>query len=150
MKRFFIQPATKDHQLTIKALVREAGINPMGLKWQRFLVAVDEADNAIGCGQVKPHRDGSLELASIAVTRSWRRQGIANALIEELIKQHPYPLWLTCMSHLIPFYEPFGFVEMTERKQMPPYFRRVVRLFPIYARLASVTGYLAVMMMQVG
>lgn len=143
-----IQSATKAHQTAVKALIRTAGINPMGLKWQRFLVAVDEADNVIGCGQVKPHRDGSLELASIAVAREWRKQGIASALIEELITQHPHPLWLTCMSHLISFYAPFGFVEMTDRQQMPSYFRRAVRLFPIYARLASVNGYLAVMVNQ--
>lgn len=117
----------------------------MGLKWQRFLVALDENGQVIGCGQVKPHRDGSLELASIAVARSWRRQGIASALIKALIKQQAQPLWLTCMSHLVPFYEPFGFVETQDRKQMPAYFRRVLWIFPVFARFSSAKGYLAVM-----
>ena len=97
MKQYSIQTATKAHQSAIKALIRDAGINPMGLKWERFWVAVDAAGNLIGCGQVKPHRDGSRELASIAVAREWRRQGIARELIEMLVEQHPLPLWLTCM-----------------------------------------------------
>ena len=117
----------------------------MGLKWQRFLVALDEAENVIGCGQVKPHRDGSQELASIAVVRKWRNQGIARAIIQELVYLHPLPLWLTCISRLVPFYEQFGFVEVAETQQMPSYFRWSVRLFAIYAKLTSVDGYLAVM-----
>ena len=146
--RYYIQPATKEHQPAIKALINDAGINPMGLKWARFLVALDNDGALIGCGQVKPHRDGSRELASIAVVREWRNQGIARAIIQELSQQHPLPLWLTCMSRLVPFYKPFGFVEMTDRKQMPPYFRRAVQFFPIYARLMSVQGYLAVMVKE--
>ncbi|MBE2224498.1 MAG: GNAT family N-acetyltransferase [Anaerolineae bacterium] len=146
MKNFSIQPATEAHQPAIKALIRTVGINPMGLKWQRFLVALDESGTVIGCGQVKPHGDGSRELASIAVVSEWRNQGIARAIIEALIAQHPLPLWLTCMSRLVVFYEQFGFVEVDNRHQMPPYFRRVTKLFPLYARLTSVNGYLAVMM----
>ena len=42
----------------------------------------------------------------------------------------------------------FGFVEMADRKQMPPYFRRAVQFFPLYARLMSVQGYLAVMVKE--
>ncbi len=140
-----IQPASRKHQKAIKDLIREVGINPMGLKWQRFLVALDKAENVIGCGQVKPHRDGSRELASIAVVHQWRNQGVAKAIIQELVELQPLPLWLTCMSRLIPFYEQFGFVEVAETREMPPYFRWSVRLFPIYRRLASVDGYLAVM-----
>ena len=111
------------------------------------MVAVAENGAVIGCGQVKPHRDGSQELASIAVVGSWRKQGVARAIIDALTTQHALPLWLTCISRLVPFYEQFGFVEITEREQMPAYFRRVVWLFPVFAKLASVKGYLAVMVM---
>jgi amino-acid N-acetyltransferase len=150
VENFSIQPATKEHQSAIKTLINDAGINPMGLKWQRFLVALDENEQVIGCGQVKPHRDGSHELASIAVIHGWRRQGIASAIINELVKQASQSLWLTCMSHLIPFYEPFGFIEMKDRKQMPAYFRRVLWIFPVFARFSSAKGYLAVMVKHVG
>jgi len=150
MKFYSIQAATEAHQPAIKALIHDTGINPMGVKWQRFLVALADDGALIGCGQVKPHRDGSRELASIAVSRAWRRQGIASALIEALIEQQPLPLWLMCMSHLIPFYEPFGFVTITDRQQMPPYFRRILWIFPVFARVSAGSGYLAVMVKQPG
>ena len=148
MTHFSIQPATEEHQSAIKALIREADINPLGLKWPRFLVALDNTDIVIGCGQVKPHGDGSRELASIAVAREWRNKGVARAIIKELTEQHTLPLWLTCMSRLVPFYAQFGFVEETERKQMAPYFRRVMWIFPIFARLTSTKGSLAVMVLR--
>lgn len=148
MTQFPIQPATKEHQPAIKALIREADINPMGLKWIRFLVALDEMDTVIGCGQVKPHGDGSRELASIAVARKWRNQGVARAIIKELADRHPLPLWLTCMSQLVPFYEQFGFVEERDPKQMTPYFRRIMWIFPVFARLTSTKGALAVMVLR--
>lgn len=145
MGSYSIQAADKSHQSAIKQLIREADINPLGLKWPRFRVALDDTGSLIGCGQVKPHRDGSRELASIAVAGAWRRQGIASALIEELLAREILPLWLTCMSNLIPFYEQFGFIEVTERQEMPTYFRRVHRLFPLFSRLTHTPGYLAVM-----
>jgi N-acetylglutamate synthase-like GNAT family acetyltransferase len=148
MTHFSIQPATKEHQPVIKALIHEAGINPMGIKWTRFMVALDNGGDLIGCGQVKPHRDGSRELASIAVAREWRNRGVARAIIKELTKQYPLPLWLTCMSRLVPFYEQFGFVEVRERQEMTPYFRRIMWIFPVFARLTSTQGYLAVMVKQ--
>lgn len=142
---FKIRPATAADQQAIKTLIRAVRINPLGLEWQHFLVAVDATGNLIGCGQVKPHRDGSRELASIAVVRAWRKQGVARAIIEQLMSQHAPPLWLTCTSNLIPFYEQFGFVEVTETAGLPPYFRRLRRLSHIFLRFARRQEYLAVM-----
>lgn len=143
-----IRPATQADQATIKALIKEVGINPLGLKWQRFLVAQDEAGRFIGCGQVKPHRDGSLELASIAVKREGRKQGVAAQIIETLQKEYGRPLWLTCVSDLVPFYEQFGFVEVAELKEMPAYFRRAKRFFKLYMVLTRGNFKLAVMVWQ--
>ena len=61
--QFDIHPATAQHAAAIQSLVRSSGINPTGLAWQRFLVALDAAGELIGCVQIKPHRDGSRELA---------------------------------------------------------------------------------------
>jgi GNAT superfamily N-acetyltransferase len=123
-----IRDATQQNQAAIKALIKETGINPFGIKWQRFLVAVDEDDVLLGCGQVKVHRDGARELASIAVKAGWRGQGIARLLIEGLLDQHGCPLWLTCRSILVPFYSKFHFVEATDPTQMPRYFQ-IIRWF---------------------
>ena len=109
------------------------------------MVAVDTSGALIGCGQVKPHRDGSRELASIAVKKEWRGQGIARAIIEQLIASNPGPLWLTCASRLTPLYARFGFREVTTPDDMPPYFRRASRLFNLYLQLTQKKGYLAVM-----
>lgn len=137
--------AEKSDQAAIRSLIRQTRINPMGLKWQRFLIAVDEMNVLIGCGQVKSHRDGSKELASIAVKEPWRRQGIARAIIEELHEHHCCPIWLTCLSELRPFYAACGFVEMTNLDSMPPYFRRIKRFGRIFRTLTRQENSLAVM-----
>ncbi len=140
-----IRPAAKDNQPAIKQLIREGGINPLGIDYPRFLVAVDAAGTVVGCGQVKEHGDGSRELASIVVTRDWRGRGIAGELIQALQEKHGSPLWLTCMDRLVPFYQPFGFTQITSGREMPPYFRRAVRLFKLYQALTRHKGILAVM-----
>lgn len=136
MISYQLQPATSAQQAEIKTLVRAAQINPMGLDWRRFVVAVDGNGRVIASGQLKSHNDGSWELASIVVVPDWRGQGVARAVIEHLLTDSPRPLWLTCMSGLVPFYGRFGFHEVTALPEMPPYFRRVSRMFGLLARLS--------------
>ena len=124
---FMLRPAVREDADAIRALVRSALINPFGIHWSRFTIAVDDRNQLVGCGQVKVHRDGSRELASIAVVPAWRRQGVARAVIESLIASNPPPLYLTCRSRLGPFYERFGF-QVIPPAEMPAYFRRVYRL----------------------
>lgn len=126
-------------------LIRDAGINPFGLNWSRFVVTVDKNQQIIGCGQVKSHRDGSHELASIAVSNDWRNQGVAQAIICKLQEIYGHPLWLTCMDRLIPFYERFGFKVIDDSSQMPRYFRNARRFFNMYLIFLRVNGKLAVM-----
>ena len=141
------RPAQASDAAAIKALIRAVNINPMGLKWQRFLVAMDENGDLIGCGQIKPHRGGSRELASIAVQKQWRRQGIAGAIIQRLLADEPPPVWLTCMDKLVPFYEQFGFVEVKkgDGRSLPFYFRLATTFFKPIQKLSRIPGYLAVM-----
>jgi N-acetylglutamate synthase-like GNAT family acetyltransferase len=137
--------ATAADQKQIARLIWAVRINPWGLDWRRFLVAVDEEGNLIGCGQVKPHRDGSRELASIAVIPAWRGRGVARALVEQFLNHAGPPLWLTCASPLIPLYRKFGFEEITDPRHMPVYFRRIHRLATLFHRLTRSNVYLAVM-----
>ncbi len=141
------RPAQASDEAAIKALIRAVNINPMGLKWHRFMVAVAVAENGrlIGCGQIKPHRDGSRELASIAVQKEWRRQGVAGHIIQQLLADEPPPVWLTCMNKLVPFYEQFGFVEVANGQPIPPYFRLVRSLFRPIQWVSRLPGYLAIM-----
>jgi N-acetylglutamate synthase-like GNAT family acetyltransferase len=129
-----LRAATVNDAPSISSLVRLSGINPLGLDWRRFIVAVSTTGEVIGCGQIKPHRDGSDELASLAVSPAWQGQGIARKIIDNLCKSHQGDLYLMCRSSLGSLYERCGF-QPIDREEMPIYFRRI-------SRLARVTEYL--------
>ncbi len=118
-----IRPAERGEAGEIRRLIWKVRINPSGLDWRHFLVAVDEAGKLLGCGQLKPHADGSLEMASIAVQPEVRGRGIASAVIERLLAQAGRPLYLVCAARMQPFYEKFHF-EVIGPEEMPPTFRR--------------------------
>lgn len=130
MAEYDLRPATEFESAQIKDLIHLVGINPSGLDWRRFLVAVDASGQVIGCGQIKPHGADILELASIAVVPQFQGQGIARAIIEMLLAQGPRPLYLMCIAHNGPMYEKFGF-HTIEYKEMPKYFQRISKLFSV-------------------
>ena len=119
----------------------------MGLDWKRFVVAVNEQDEMIGCGQLKPHGADVLELASLAVSPEYRGKGIARAIIEHLLADGPRPLYLMCESSLGSFYEKFGF-RVINYEQMPRYFQRVSKLAGLVTTLARRDMSLLVMKLQ--
>jgi amino-acid N-acetyltransferase len=141
---FSLRPATSTDFPAIRGLIRLVQINPIDLDWQRFVIAVTPEGEMIGCGQVKPHGDGSRELASIAVTPPWRKRGVARAIIEHLTASEPGTLYLTCRASLGPFYTRFGF-KAIEQPEMPPYFRRISRLMKALGVLHVVGEGLLVM-----
>lgn len=135
MPELQLVPATREDEPSIKALIREVRINPLGLDWRRFLVIKDITNNElIGCGQIKPHRDGSRELASIAVRSKYRNQGFASRIIKALLIQDSgRPLYLTCRARLGGFYSKFGFRSIA-RSEMPRYFKMLHRLASLFNR----------------
>jgi len=139
-----IRPAVKTDFPAIRRLIYQTGINPMGLAWQRFLVAVDEQGKMIGCGQVKPHGDGTHELASIAVVPERRGQGVASTIIQQLIDENPGRLYLTCRASMGPFYERFEFRNV-RKDELTPYFRRIQRLVGLFMRVGMAEEGLLVM-----
>jgi amino-acid N-acetyltransferase len=106
-------------------------LNPLGLHWERFWVAVDPSNQVIGCIQQKQHRDGSRELASLVVSPEWRKQGVAGALILNLLEDQQGDLYLMCRFELGDFYRRFGFAAVLP-ENMPPYFKRIWRLAAIF------------------
>lgn len=128
MPDYEVRPALEKESTQIKDLINLVGINPMGLDWRRFLVAVEGSGRVIGCGQIKPHGADILELASIGVMPDYRGQGIARKIIEMLLEQNPRPLYLMCVEHNGAMYEKFGFRPI-EYDEMPKYFRRIKNLF---------------------
>ena len=131
---FSLRPATEADFPAIRELIHVANINPTGLGWRRFVLAVTPDGAIIGCGQVKPHRDSSQELASMAVLPERRRQGVAKAIITLLLTTYPERLYLTCRFSLGPFYEKFGFRVVSEA-EIPRYFRRISRLARVMTAL---------------
>jgi len=141
---YSLRSATIADAATIRQIISLVQINPMSLNWQRFILAIDRDGKVIGCGQVKPHSDGSRELASIAVLPEWRSKGIARAIIEHLLEQYPGRLYLTCRSRLGPLYQKFGF-QALQFEEMPPYYKRLSRLVALFNKLFHQPDHLLVM-----
>jgi N-acetylglutamate synthase-like GNAT family acetyltransferase len=102
----------------------------------------------IGCGQLKPHGKNICELASIAVQPAWRGQGVARAIIENLLKENETgscEVYLTCRAALEPFYMKFGFD--IARGKLPGYFSwvhnltRILRLLGLTRQAILVMHY---------
>ena len=145
--KYTLRPARETDDAAIKGLIHSSGINPMGLDWRRFIVAVDDRDQVIATGQIKLHGKDVLELASIAVVPEYQGQGLARAIIEHLLKDSPRPLYLTCISSLGPLYEKFGF-KAVDYADMPRYFQRISKLAGLVFLLANQGEHLLVMKLQ--
>ncbi len=147
MAEIRLRPAREADFPAIKALIREVRINPNGLDWRRFTVAETAEGQFVGCGQLKPHQDGTLELASLAVRASERGRGIASRLIHKLAAEAPRPLYLTCRSQLGPFYAQFGFRGLGWA-ELPPYFRFISRVAGLINALHLMQDKLLVMVLE--
>lgn len=130
-----LRKAVKSDSRAIRRLIWKVGINPIGLDWRRFIVALDDTGCLIGCGQIKPHADGSRELASIAVEPKYQGRGLGSAIIRHLLAETEPPIYLTCRASLESYYQQFGFSTLSNSREMPAYFRRVSRAFEILIHL---------------
>ncbi|HZG67336.1 MAG TPA: GNAT family N-acetyltransferase, partial [Herpetosiphonaceae bacterium] len=103
-----LRRATADDQPIIRRIIRTAQLNPLNIHWPNFLIAEDHK-RVVGIGQVKPHRDGSRELASIAVIPERQKQGLGSLIIRALLARERGPLFLLCVDTNETFYGRFGF-----------------------------------------
>ena len=101
----------------------------------------------IGCGQIKPHGTEILELASIAVYPEYQGYGVASAIIQNLLDNHPRPLYLMCESSRGSLYEKFGFRTIVY-DEMPRYFQRISKLAGLMTSLARRDERLLVMKLK--
>jgi N-acetylglutamate synthase-like GNAT family acetyltransferase len=139
MTGLHLRQAVENDDSRIRNLIHRVGINPLGLDWRRFLIAETDDGIFIGCGQLKPHADGSLEMASLAVEEKYRGRGVARAIIQRLLVESPRPLYLMCRPELGPLYEKFGF-QAVDSSILPPYFRRIRRVIHAVVSLAGREG----------
>ena len=124
--------ARAQDQATITAMVRGAHLNPIDLRWQRFLVAEDET-GIVGAVQIRPH-DRASELASLVVREDQRGRGVGSQLIQALIAQSPRTLYLFCRPQLKDYYARFGFRALGV-KEAPPSLRVRYAIGRIITRL---------------
>jgi amino-acid N-acetyltransferase len=76
-----IRAASERDGPAVRALMRGERVNPLGLDWRNFVVAV--ADGAVvGCAQLRPAGPGAVELGSLIVHADLRRGGIGARLID--------------------------------------------------------------------
>jgi N-acetylglutamate synthase-like GNAT family acetyltransferase len=130
MINYILRPALETEAAQIKKLINLVGINPTGLDWKRFIVAVNDDRRVIGCGQIKPHGADIRELASIAVDPAYQGNGIARAVMDQLLSTIPRPVYLMCVSKMEGLYIKFGF-KAIPYEAMPRYFQRISNIFRI-------------------
>ncbi len=148
MDEFTLRKAVKEDAPSIRALIHAVGINPTGLNWKRFLVSYGPGNKLAACGQIKPHADGSLELASIAVSPEFRGRGLAKSVIGTLISgEKERPLFLMCRAEVKSLYDKFGF-RVADGAQLPAYFRRIHNLERIFNRNARSEDRLVIMRLE--
>lgn len=133
-----IRPAIAHEQAVITAIVRAERLNPRDLDWRRFLVA-EQAGQIIGVVQVRPHHDGSRELASLAVLPAQQGQGVGGALVAALLEREHGTLHLMCLDELEGYYVRFGFHRL-EQNEMPAHFRRIMRIGRLITLIARLFG----------
>lgn len=134
--KYKLRSAVKNDSGIIKTLVRQARLNPLGIDWRRFIVATTPQEGVIGCGQVKIHRDGSREIASLVVDPEYRGNGIGRAILDQLLTNYPTTIYLICRSGLEKYYESVGFTK-TSNNNLPLYFSRLKRLFNVFRKLSK-------------
>ena len=143
-----IRKATREDFPAIRLLIHKVQINPTGLDWRRFIVAVTQEGSVVGCGQIKAHGDGSREMASIAVHENSRGYGLARGIIETLLTlEKNRPIYLMCRARLKSFYMKFGFTAIILEK-MPPYFKSIYRAEKIFNINSKASDRLLIMCLE--
>ncbi|MBK8046907.1 MAG: GNAT family N-acetyltransferase [Anaerolineales bacterium] len=138
MANTYLRAATAADQPIIKRLIRQARLNPRSLHWERFIVA-EAAGKVAGIGQIKTLRDGTRELASLAVGPDHQGTNIGSAIVWTLISMEAGTLYLRCAAHNETYYHRFGFRALAPA-EMPPALRRFHRLIsPLVWTINAIT-----------
>ena len=149
MHNITLRPAIASDRPLIWKLILQNNLNIWGLRWENFIVAVDEEDQFVGCGQIKRH--GSVEeLASLIVVDEWQGRGISRLLMDALLERAKRPVWLMCESSLVRYYSKSGFDEVKEPINLPSYFRNLYWVTRVlFGELLAIRGtYVAFMALR--
>ncbi|MCH7997542.1 MAG: GNAT family N-acetyltransferase, partial [Chloroflexi bacterium] len=103
-----IRAARVDDLPAINRLVSSVDGDLHQLDVQEFLVAEDADGAILACGRLRPYPD-FCEMASLAVNRSARTQGLGRAIVAGLLDLFPGKIYLVCEDQVVEFFRPFGF-----------------------------------------
>jgi amino-acid N-acetyltransferase len=130
-----IRPAAAADEDEIRALVKRERLNPRGLDWPNFVVAVAD-QRIVGAVQLRRHADGARELGSLVVAEYARGRSIATRLINALLAPHGGPVQMITNALHANHYWRWGFQPIAVR-QAP----RCVQLNYLIGRLARVISF---------
>lgn len=133
-----IRQAVALDQVAITRLVHSERLNPHGLVWQNFVVAI-RGTALIGAVQMRQHPEGSRELGSLVVSREQRGQGIAGRLIGALLTRHPGPVHVITRDANAVHYDAWGF-ERIDTRDAPRTVRRHRLMGQMVSVMSLITG----------
>jgi N-acetylglutamate synthase-like GNAT family acetyltransferase len=134
-----IRRATAADQAPITALVRGARLNARGLDWPGFAVAVDDTGTLVGVAQVRPHPDGSRELASLVVAPGLRGHGVATRLVDRLLADEAGIVYAVVDRPYAAHFARWGF-RPAEARALPRDVRRTLRVGRVVTAVLSLAA----------
>ena len=117
--------SVQDMPSVFKAMASEK-MSPFSLQWGRFVIAeAPDGGGFVGCGQIRPITSDAFEVASVYVAPGWRGRGVGGQIMGALLRRYvtgsaaqppgrPSALYLLTLAGTMPFYEPWGFVQVPE------------------------------------
>jgi N-acetylglutamate synthase-like GNAT family acetyltransferase len=131
-----VRRASKDDQAVITAMVRRARLNPADLQWERFVIA-ERGSDAVGVAQLRRHRDGATELASMVVEPELRGYGIAMRMVDALLAGQRAPVYTLIDRRFVDHFARWGF-DRVDPRQLPRSVSRVYRIGRVVTAVGSV------------
>jgi amino-acid N-acetyltransferase len=111
-----VRPATARDEAAVRALL--AGFDGLEVDFLASEVVVALQDGRlVGCGRLKRHPDGSLELASVATARDVQGQGVGSAVTRALLARARGRVYALALAS--DFFARHGFRE-TPKETLPP------------------------------
>jgi len=113
-KETIYRKSNKNDLSQISALLKALDLNVANIIADGFFVAVN-GQRVLGCARIIEMNDGDIELASMAVVKECRRQGIGSKIIQMLLgSEKRRPVYLMCRRRNQKFYEKQGFREIQD------------------------------------
>jgi N-acetylglutamate synthase-like GNAT family acetyltransferase len=92
-----LRSARNSDEAAVLALLRENKGLELAFHADEFRVAV-EGHDIVGCGRLKRHSDGSLEIASVSTKANLRGKGIGSCIVEAILAGQREPIYALALA----------------------------------------------------